>query len=113
MKLSELRPCDKCGGKLVPTFYVVRFSQALFNAKHANAVIGLNTIFGGRALALAETMAPGADEAVLVFGDKEKQLETELLICEECFMNGPLDLAALWEVQMAARRKAEEEARAW
>lgn len=110
MKLSDLRPCDQCHGKLVPTFYVVRFSQALFDATNTNAVLGVHQIFGGQALRLAETMAPGADEAVLVFGDKDKTLETELFLCQPCFTDGPIDLAMLWEVRLAAQRKAEAEA---
>ncbi len=40
--------------------------------------------FGVGGLAVAEAMAPDADESVLVFGDKEPALMTELFLCFEC-----------------------------
>lgn len=105
MKLTDLRPCDNCQGKLVPTFYVVRFSQALFNARAANQVLGLNQIFGGSAFGLAEAFAPNPDGAVMVFGDKDPSLQTELLVCQECFTMQPIDLARLSEERSHAQSK--------
>lgn len=99
MKVSELRPCDNCGGKIAPAFYVVRFSQALINAEAVNQFMGIHQFFGGRAgAALVENFAPAAGDAALIFGDKDKALETELFICEGCFTNS-LNLAMLMERQ--------------
>lgn len=104
MKLSEIRPCDNCGGKIVPMFYVVRFSVAMFAPRATNEMLGLTQMFGG-SLQLAEVM--GADpEAVKIAGDEEPALWTDLLICQDCFMGisrdgsrviKPLNLALLAE----------------
>ena len=97
MKVSELRPCDNCGGKIAPVFTVVRFSQALINAEAVNQFIGIHRFFGGRAgPALVANFAPASDDAALIFGDKDKALETELLICQDCF-TGEINLAMLME----------------
>ncbi len=95
MKLSEVRPCDKCGGKIAPVFYVIRFSQALFTPA-AQRTLGMIQYMGGN-LALGEMFAAEADDAVLVMGDKQKELMVELIICQPCFLGGSLDLASLWE----------------
>lgn len=99
MKLSELRPCDACGGKLksdmAAGFYVVRFSLAIFKPQAVNQVLGLTQMFGG-ALGLAEAMAPESD-VVIVAGDQEPQLMNELLVCMDCFLMKPLDIAILGE----------------
>lgn len=94
MKLSEIRPCDNCGGKIAPLFYVLRISQAMFMPS-TNEVLGLTQCFRG-ALALAEAMAP-EPEVVMVLGDEDKALQTELFICQECLTMKALDLAALME----------------
>jgi hypothetical protein len=74
MKLSGLRPCENCGGQLrLP-------GQAGFYV----------------------VMAPRPDEAVLVAGEKDPHLWTELLICGDCYMRKPLDLAILTERRNAA-----------
>lgn len=104
MKLSDLRPCDNCRGAVAPHFWVLRLTQAMVNARATNEVLGLNQIFGGSALGLAEVMAPAADDAVLVMGDKEPQLVTTLFICSTCFLNGAVDLALLFEQVNAERR---------
>ena len=58
----------------------------------ANEVMGLTQYFqgGGRGLAIAEQFAPGADEAVLIMGDAEPELRTEIHLCFECFYGKPL-----------------------
>lgn len=97
MKVSELRPCDNCGGPIAPAFTVVRFSQALINADAVNEFMGMHRFFGGRAHpALVENFAPASRDAALIFGDKDKLLETELLICQDCF-TGEINLAMLME----------------
>lgn len=102
MKLTDLRPCDQCRGAIAPHFYVVRLTQALINARVANEVLGLNQMFGGQALGLAETMASAADDAVMVMGDKDPQLVTTIFLCPQCFLGGAVDLAILFERVNAA-----------
>ena len=95
MKLSEMRPCAKCHGKVAPIWYVLRVSQAMINPRAGNQVLGMMQMLGGN-LALAETIAPEPD-CVLVMGDKEPALMTELNLCQGCFMEGGIDLALLME----------------
>src|SRR3990172_1147169 len=45
MKLSQIRPCDNCGRKIAPSFYVARFSIALFNPRATNEVLGMTHTF--------------------------------------------------------------------
>jgi hypothetical protein len=102
VKVSELRPCDQCAGPIAPSFYVVRFSQALINANAVNEFIGMHTFFGGRAsAALVENFAPASIDAAIVFMDQDRTLQIELFICQECFLNVPLDLARLMEQRSA------------
>jgi len=82
MKLSDLHVCDSCGGAVGMQFYVVRVSLAIVMAREANQVLGLAQMLGGR-LGLAEVFAPD-DNAVMVFGDEDKSLMDELLICMNC-----------------------------
>lgn len=98
MKLSELKPCAACKGKLVPIWYVVRVTQAMVNASVANEVLSLVMRFGANdaGLAVAEAMAPEPD-CVMILGDKEKALMTELHICQSCFIDKFSDLAVLVE----------------
>lgn len=94
MKLSDLRPCDNCGGKIAPAFYVVRISPA-FIVPAARQTLGLMEMFHGN-LRLAELFTPEPD-AVRVAGDEEKTLMTELLLCENCYLMGKVDLVVLSE----------------
>ena len=100
MKLSELRPCDCCGGKIAPNFYVVRGSLAVFSPQAANATLGLTTMFGG-ALALAEAMSPDP-EVVKVAGEFDKSLWSELFLCQTCYM-GNVNLAMIGERRSEAK----------
>lgn len=77
MKLSELKPCDKCGGKIAPVFYVVNMQQVMIDAVAANRTLALNQMFGG-ALGLAENMSPD-DSVTQVLNQKRA------IICQECF----------------------------
>ena len=97
MKLSDLKPCAVCGGPLPPIWYVVRASMAMLNERAARGVLGLNTIFGGQALALAETMAPAADEAVMVAMDKDRDLMHEIHICQQCYLMKEVCMGELTE----------------
>jgi hypothetical protein len=118
MKLTDLRPCDACNGPLQgkpggvrsATWYVVRVTQAMLNPKAAGRTLGLAQFFGQgsispAALNLAEVMGDCGDDAVMILGDKEPALTTELFICFDCYC-GPLDLASVVE----RRARATEEA---
>lgn len=95
MKLSNLRPCDNCGGAFKGgIFNVVRTSLAFVSPKAANQVLGLSQVFGG-ALALAEVMSPEPN-AVKIGMDEDKALMTEILLCQECFIS-ELNYAVLAE----------------
>ena len=90
MRLSELRPCDNCGGKLTGeegrniTFYIIRFTMAVFNPNAINQVMGMHQYFQGKAFALAEVMAPESDHAVNLVAEQEGGKWVELLICFDC-----------------------------
>jgi hypothetical protein len=97
MKLSELRPCDVCGGKLAPSFYVLRMSIALISPTPTNQVLGLAQYFQGN-LGLAEVFAPESDQAVVVAMDEKEHtgLMQEFFVCTTCYM-APICLAELVE----------------
>lgn len=82
MKLSDLKPCNVCGGQIAPLFYRVTVEQLMIDAKAANQVIGLNTMFGGNALGLAETFAPNEVTMTL-------QTNT-VTLCTDCAARVPL-----------------------
>lgn len=88
MKLSQLRPCDKCGGELVPVFYVVRACPAVIDQRATQSVLGVAGILGGLrrpgALGVAECLAPESD-CVVVSGEKDPGLWSELFLCTECW----------------------------
>lgn len=96
MKLSDLRPCDACGGKVAPVFYLVRFSVVAFNPQSVNEVLGLTQYFQG-ALGLAEVFAPDPEVATVAMDSAEfKDLAVELFICSACYTR-PIVLAELAE----------------
>lgn len=106
MKLSDLRPCDNCGGPIGQMFYVMRYSIALINPDAGNQVLGLAQMFRG-SLALAEAMAPRPDCVKVAMDDPEfKELTTELFICNDCFLMKPLDMAVLSEKRRTATEKS-------
>lgn len=81
-RVSDLRPCDNCHGKIVPQFYLLRVSLALIKPQAVNEFMGMHQFFGGRAsAALVENFAPAAADAVIVAGDQEPSLMTEIVIC--------------------------------
>lgn len=105
MKLSDLRPCDNCGGPLkLGIFYVVRASLAIVRPQAANQVLGLAQVFQG-SLGLAEVMAPEAD-CVKIAGYDEPCLWNEIIVCQDCFMSD-LNVAAISE--KVNNRNAKEE----
>ena len=77
MKLSELRPCDRCGKPIAPIFYRVVVEQHLVNPEAANEVLGLRQMVGS--LRLAETMASRPDATTAL-----APLTETLLLCQSC-----------------------------
>lgn len=100
MKLTEMRPCDNCHGPVGQHFYVLDVSQAMVSPRAANEVLGTATILGGvhdpGALAIAEVMAPRAEDAVIVFSEKDRSLNTRLVVCQACVFDS-IDVALLLE----------------
>jgi hypothetical protein len=107
-RISDLRPCDNCGGPITPFFYVVRMSLAFIREEAVNQFIGMHRFFGGRASpALVENFAPAAATGVKVAGDEEPTLMTELVICQRCYLDQPIDLALLTERRSQAHNAKE------
>jgi len=98
MKLSDIRPCDNCGGKLVPIFYFSKISLAVFSPKAVNEVMGMTQFFGGGSagLRLAEMMGASAEEAIKIVGEEEHTLWTDIYLCQECIVE-PINLGLLIE----------------
>lgn len=104
-KLTDLRPCDACGGPVGLQFYTVRLSLTLVKADAVNQFMGMHQFFGGRAsIPLIENFAPAAAEAVVVAGDRDPSLMTECVICQGCYLDAPIDLALLTEKRRAATK---------
>jgi len=103
MKLSDLRPCDSCGGPISPQFHVVRYSIALIKPQ-VNQVAAMTLYFGS--LALGELFSP-EDNVVTVAMDEDefKKLAIELLICQECYLKGGINLALLAEKRLSEIQK--------
>jgi hypothetical protein len=80
---------------VVPHFYVLRISLAMFSQQAANEVLGMAQVYGG-ALTLAEAMVP-QPEVVKVLGEVDPLLWVEIRLCQKCFLHGGLNLAELWE----------------
>ena len=121
MKLSELHPCDGCGGPLLKPgqiqFYVIRSTSALVSPRAFNEVRGLSTYFQG-ALGLAEVFAPEPDVVKLVADEKidgqDGWREGEILCCFDCYCEKPVAhlVEARNDRREAARAAAEEKAAA-
>lgn len=109
-KLTDLRPCDRCGGPVGFQFYTVRTSLTFVKLQAVQQFAGMHMFFGGRAsAALIENFAPEAADAVIVAGDQEPKLMTEFVICSGCYLDHPIDLPMLTEQRNAARRSSERD----
>jgi len=86
MKLSEVKPCTKCGGPLGSSFNVIRSSIAFVSPKAAQATLGLFQILGGHGLGIAEALSPDA-EVIKIAGEENPQLWTQALLCQECWLH--------------------------
>ena len=100
IKLSEIRPCDNCSGPLAPLFSVVNIRMAVFNRQNINSVLGTSQIFGHRSLALAEAMAPGADDAIEVLDEPDSV--TRIFLCQKCYTED-INIAVIGE-RLATRK---------
>ncbi len=93
MKLSEMRNCDACGKNMLKMemFYVVRSSTAFVSPRALQQIVGIASIFGGlMSLPVAESFSPNP-EVVVIVGDQDKSLMTEVFLCQDCYMeSGPL-----------------------
>lgn len=107
IKLSEIRPCDGCGGKIAPIFNVVTVKMAAFNLRNVNSVLGTSQILGHRSLAIAEALAAGADNAIEVLEDENAT--TRLFLCQNC-CSSEQNLAALAEKRYDATERRDREA---
>lgn len=99
-KLSEIKPCAVCKGKIVPTWYVLRISQAMLRPSAVNSTMGIAQMFGGidrpGALAIAEVMSPDPD-CIMVLGDLKPELMLEIYVCQNCALMKDVNIAMLME----------------
>ena len=103
MKLSDLRACDCCGKPVGYSFYVLRVSTAIVKPNSVSQVLGLTSMLGG-SLALAESFAPEADDAVVVMSDKDSSMGEEIFLCQECYILKDVRICALAEMRSDKRR---------
>ncbi len=82
MKLSELRPCDHCGGPLPPIWYYVRVSQCMLDRKATNETLGLTQMLGS--LQVAEAMGARTEDAVVILGEKIPTMWNQIFLCQDC-----------------------------
>ena len=93
-KLTELRPCDNCGGSITPVFYKVEIQTSGIDLQATRRNLGLAAFFGGggAGLALASAMGDG-DEVVKHVGEP-----VQLVLCTNCYCGisaEPCNLAVL------------------
>jgi len=75
MKLSELKPCFKCGGTVNPFFYQVDLTHIMIDAGKANQALGFAQSM--QSLRLAEVMGP--------FDDVTKEIAShKFVLCQAC-----------------------------
>lgn len=56
MKITELKPCEYCGGPVVPFIHEVTVKRIFIKPDAVNRTLGLSQMLGGNALGLAEVM---------------------------------------------------------
>lgn len=88
MKLSDLRPCDNCGGPIGYAFHVFKYSFAAVNPRAVHELSGLSMMLGSPQL--AEVMGAHQDDAVQLLADQEDdegKVEGwhEFFLCTDCF----------------------------
>lgn len=108
MKLSDLRPCDNCGGPVGTSFNLIRHSLVVMNAHKANRVLGMSMMFDG-SLQLAEVMGTDPD-CVTIAGEFNPALWTDFYVCNECYYKKFLSILALMEKRIEQLEKAQVKA---
>jgi len=78
MKLSDLRPCFFCSGRVTPIVIEIKASRHFIRPIEANQALGLAQYFQGN-LALAEAFTGHADVTVQI------EPEVSVLACGDCF----------------------------
>lgn len=105
MKLSELKPCACCGGKLPPIWWILKGSLCAVDRQAANETLGLAQMFQGN-LALAEVMGAQPDNAVVVQGDKQPDAWSTIFLCMDC-ASGVGEKYSWLELEQRCRERVE------
>lgn len=113
MRADELRPCDLCGGALLPSpaFWVMRVSLAVFDQRAIQQLSGVTQILGGgpQALGIATAFAP--EHVVKLAADEPDGEWEDIILCNDCYCTGgPVRTspAGLVEAALEAKRKIAE-----
>ena len=81
---TRIRNCEKCGGTIGPTFYIVKVAQALVDYNAVQRHTGLTMMMGGSG-ALADVFSPDRTMEKIVHGEDANKWP-EMVLCQECFM---------------------------
>lgn len=98
MKLSQLRPCDNCGGRLQLLFYQITVSPTVIDRSAVGQTLGLAQFFSaGEAvcdshLSIAEALTPTPEAT-----RSDPNLDTEICLCQDCYLKSGLCIAQLCE----------------
>jgi len=108
LKTNELRPCDNCGGSIVPFFYrlTVSFRQLGLDRKAINQVLGTAQILGGNML-LGSMMSPNQDATFEMPG---YQIDKDIILCSKCVMGMTDKPFAIRPLDWIVESENEEEA---
>lgn len=102
MKMQDLRPCDKCGGEIVPVFHIVEVTQAIVDGAAVNREYATAQMMGG-SITLASIL--GANENVV----KLVPHSTKVILCQDCGMSSEFNLAELVERRHEAEGEKSDE----
>lgn len=84
MKLTEIRPCDHCGGPISPMFHVLSCDVGGVNPKKTARAIAAAELCGS--FRLAEAIGMTEDPIVLASDDPATApLAHRLFLCNDCF----------------------------
>ncbi len=83
-KLSQLRPCDNCGGPINPILYQVTVQQCGIDNNAVRKGLGLADFFGGGGAGLALAGIMGTDDDVV----KPIGEPVDLVLCTSCVCYG-------------------------
>lgn len=84
VRTSDLKPCDNCGGSIVPIFYriEVKFRQVAIDLTAVNQVLGMAQIFNGN-LQLGSLMSPNQDVLIELPGYR---IDKDIWLCQNCVL---------------------------